>query len=200
MINTKTISSILVPLFIAAASFSLSACHSISEESCVTGNWEAIGFKDGSKGKAPGKTADYAKRCAKFDSIVDQAAYQSGYNAGLPSYCTFERGYERGVSGSSYKQVCSGELAADYAPGYDEGRVVYEIYQQHGEMVERHEDVSVALYEVRRKLAEDELVDNDRKRLRKKAKRLKYRLEDLRVDIRVFERLHDIPRVDLGRI
>lgn len=199
MMYQKSPKSYLSVVILALTAFSLSACSSISEETCVGGNWETIGFEDGAKGKKASKTDKYAKRCAKYDAVVDLDSYMTGYEAGLPRYCTFENGYERGLDGSSYNSVCGGELAADYAPGYEEGRMVYRIYQEHNAMLSNYDRYGSALYDVRRRLREDELSDDERKRLNNKARRLKRDMYSLNRDIREFERRYDLPRSSLGR-
>lgn len=199
MIKTNNITSALSIVFLIAAAFSLSACHSISEESCVGGDWESIGFKDGSKGKKITKADKYNKRCAKFDAVVDLDSYQTGYEAGLPRYCTFENGYERGIDGSSYNKVCAGDLAQDYAPGYEQGRVIYQIYQEHDSMLAQYENYDSALFSVRRKLREDDITDKERERLNRKARRLKQEMYVLQREIRTFERRYDLPISSLRR-
>ena len=46
-------------------------------------------------------------------------------------------------------------------------------------------------------IIEEEMDDKERKRLKKKARRLEGEADDLRIDIRAFERIHDLPRHDL---
>ncbi len=191
----KTLSLTLL----AATALSVSGCKTVSEDTCLAGNWEAVGFKDGTKGKSANRLSKIAEACTKFGTSVDNQAYLAGYDAGLPKYCTFQRGFERGEGGSSYNQICSGELAAEYAPGYEEGRVRYEIYQGHEQLVGRYEEHASALYHVRERLRNDELSDSERKRLRYKERRLENEIDDIRYDIRDFERRFDLPRTSLGR-
>lgn len=175
-------------------SLSAAGCASISEDDCQVGAWGDYGYKDGLNGKSSDRIAKYAKKCAEFGVSPDGAQYLSGYDQGVMKYCTYQQGYELGENGSAYNQVCSGSLSADFAPGYDEGRAVYEIYQEHESLVGKAEDVDEALREVRRKLREDELTEGDRRRLEKKRGRLRDDFEDVRIDLRAFERLHDLPR------
>lgn len=172
-------------------------CETISDEDCEVGAWGDYGYKDGLNGKSSDRIAKYAKKCAGVDIKPDSSAYLDGYAQGVVKYCTYERGYERGENGDSYNQVCSGDLAIDFAPGYDAGRVVYEIYQEHKNLISRYDERVEALNEVERRLREDEMDDKERKRLKKKARRLDGEADDLRIDIRAFERINDLPRHDL---
>ncbi len=184
---------IIIPILIGM-SLGLSACASISEEDCQVGAWSEYGYKDGLKGRSSSRVEDYAQKCAKFGIVPDMDAYLTRYDQGIQRYCTYERGFERGRDGGSYNQACSGSLSVDYAPGYDEGRLIYEIREEYDNLIDDYEDSREALIEVERKLIEDELSDDDRRRLEKKARRLEGRLVDLRVDIRAFERQHNFPR------
>jgi len=112
---------------------------------------------------------------------------------------------ELGENGSSYNQVCSGNLASGFSQGYDEGRAIYEIYREHKWLTEQYEDTLEALVNVRGRLAGD-IVDEDdegniiplskseRKRLIKKQYRLEGELDDLRQDVRGFEYDNNLPR------
>lgn len=180
----------------ALAVLSLGGCATISEDQCLAGNWAERGYKDGANGVSRGRLADYADTCAKYAISPNNAAYTLNYEAGLSSYCTFERGFSRGKNGDSYNQVCSGELARDFAPGYDEGRVVYEINKEHKRLVTSYEEVQDQLIDVRLRLESPDLSDEERKRLGKKKHRLADRREDLRRDIRAYEWQHDLLRYD----
>ena len=163
-------------LILATASLlivgALSGCESISEEDCQLGAWGDFGYKDGISGRSSSRIAKYAEKCGKVGITPDRDAYLQGHSQGVVKYCTYERGYERGKGGDSYNQVCSGDLAIDFAPGYDAGRAVYEIHQEHKSLVAQYDDRINALLEVERRLAEEEMDDKERRRLRKKAKRL----------------------------
>lgn len=179
----------------AASALALSACSSVvSEEVCQVGNWEAQGFEDGSKGRSPDRLNKIVEACTEYGLSVDNQAWLKGYEAGLPRYCTYERGYERGESGSSYNQVCGGPLAEEYGPGYEEGRHRYEIYRQYEELVERYEYKRSRLYELRRQIQNPDISDRQRDNLRRNIRRLEYDIDNLRYNIRQFERRHSLNR------
>lgn len=179
----------------AASALALSACSSVvSEEVCQVGNWEAQGFEDGSKGRSPDRLNKIVEACTEYGLSVDNQSWLKGYEAGLPRYCTYERGFERGESGSSYNQVCGGELAQEYGPGYEEGRQRYEVYQQYEQLVERYEYKRSRLYELRRQLQEPEISDRRRDNLRRSIRRLEYEIDNMRYNIRQFERRHRLNR------
>lgn len=175
----------------------LSGCASISEDQCLAGNWAERGYNDGLSGKSRGKLSDYAKACGEYSVLPDSEAYLNAYEEGLVGYCTYERGYSRGERGDSYNRVCSGELALDYRPGFDAGQVVYKIHSTHENMIQRFENTVRAIKDVDYRLENPDLNDDERLRLRKKLRRLRDRAENLRRDIRSFERRYDLRRYRL---
>ena len=186
--------SFIIPILISAISVGLASCASISESDCLAGSWSDIGYKDGVRGKQRGKLANYAKTCSKYGVLPDRQAYLTAFEQGVTKYCTYERGYERGENGNDFNQVCADKPQSGFAEGYDAGRVVYEIYSEHENLISAYENRYDAIIEVERKLSEDELPDKERKRLRSKLYRLENEAEDLRIDIRAYERLYDLPR------
>lgn len=183
---------------LSVGALSLTACSTVSEETCEAGNWEAEGFKDGAAGKDIDRLTKIADACTKHGISVDNQAYLEGYEAGLPKYCTYQRGYERGESGSSYNQVCTGELAEEYAPGYEEGRKKYQIYRQYEEMVERYNYKRSRLYEYRRQLQNPDLTDRQKDRIRYNIRQLERDIDNLRYRIRQFERQYQLRRSSIG--
>ena len=194
----RTIFKVLSIAVIAPiAAMSLSGCATISEGDCVTGSWQDIGYKDGRKGKSRGRFADIAKTCNKYNIVPDRTAYMKGYDQGLPLYCTYDTGYDRGADGSSINRECSGAGFTGYIDGHAEGRIFYDIKSEHQDLIAQYEDAENALIDVRRRLSEDEMDADETKRLRKKAYRLETLAEDLRIDIRAMERVHsNLPRYD----
>lgn len=172
----------------------LSGCATISEDKCLAGNWQELGYRDGSNGVKRDKASKIADTCAKYGVEMDFDTYLAGFNQGLPSYCTYERGFSRGENGSSYNQLCSGALAVDFAPGYDEGRVVYEVYKEHKSLISTYENKRDDIAGVRGRLEGEDLSPEDVKRLRKKLRRFSRQAEDMKIDIRTWERLHNLSR------
>lgn len=172
----------------------LSGCATISQDKCEAGNWETLGYKDGTRGVRRDKIASYADTCAKYGISLNPQEYLAGFNAGLPTYCTYERGFALGENGSSYNQVCAGPLAVDFAPGYDAGRAVYEITQEHKVLVNAYDTALDDIIGTQTRLETEDLSAEDRKRLSKKLRRFRRNAENLRIDIRAFERVHALPR------
>lgn len=194
MIKRRTFKIVSIGLM-AASALAFSACSSVvSEEVCQVGNWESQGFEDGSKGRSADRLNKIVEACTEYGLSVDNQSWLKGYEAGLPRYCTYERGYERGESGSSFNQVCGGELAEEYAPGYEDGRQRYAIYRKYDELVERYEYKRSRLYELRRQLQDPDISDRQRDNLRRTIRRLEYDVDNLRYNVQQFARRHNLNR------
>ncbi|MDB2437505.1 DUF2799 domain-containing protein, partial [Hellea sp.] len=143
--------------------------------------------------------------CAKYNAVPNRDVYLTAYESGLVKYCTYEQGFELGENGSSYNQVCSGNLSTGFSAGYDEGRVVYEIQREHKNLIDDYEDTLEDLADIRARLAGDitdkdddgnviPLSSSERRRLVKEQYRLEGELDDLRQDVRDFEYENGLPR------
>ena len=114
-----------VLLMLIAGVLGLSGCATMSGDECMTSDWSAIGYEDGSRGYTTQQHAKYRKACAKHGVTPDFTAYQSGRDRGLVEYCQPSRGFSVGSNGGSYNGVCRVELEADFLDGYKTGRHLY---------------------------------------------------------------------------
>jgi len=71
----------------------ISGCSTISEESCIEGSWERVGYEDGRGGKSLGHFDKIYETCAKYGVTPNAAQYQIGYDQGLPLYCSYDKGF-----------------------------------------------------------------------------------------------------------
>lgn len=203
-------------------------CSTISEESCIAGSWESLGYEDGRNGESRSHFNKIAKTCAKYGvsaNAIDYRAgydtglqqycsydkgfshgeagnsekaecreinatpYLTGYNEGLPLYCSFDRGFSHGESGNSIKGKCRNINSIPYLDGYEEGAIVYALRQEYSELVDVYDETRAALEDVGNRLANFDMDEKNRTRLRKKKRRLERELDDVRIDIRAFERI-----------
>jgi len=104
---------------------SLSGCASMSSDECMTSDWSAIGYEDGSRGFTTDRFGQHRKACAKHGVTPDFSAYQSGRDQGLVEFCQPHRGFNVGSNGGSYNGVCSVNLEADFVDAYNAGHHLY---------------------------------------------------------------------------
>jgi len=106
---------------LAAFAF-LGGCATMSSDECMTSDWSAIGYEDGSRGYTTERLGKRRKACAKHGVTPDFQAYQGGRDRGLIEYCQPNRGFNVGSNGGSYNGVCSVNLEPDFLDGYNAGR------------------------------------------------------------------------------
>ena len=172
----------------------LAACQTISEEACAAGDWEGIGFKDGTRGHSRSRLADIAKTCGKYQIQPDRIAYLQGFEDGLIRYCTPEQGYRSGRSGSGVNNECTVRGFDGYIDAHAVGYAEHRIESEYESLIARWHETDKALLNVTQRLEDPELAEAERIRLSKKQRRLRRRAENLRIDIRSMERLHGFHR------
>lgn len=173
---------------------SVTGCQTISEEACLSGSWEDIGFKDGEAGRSRSRLADIAERCAEFSVTPDRIAYIQGLELGLQRYCGPNNGFNNGRSGQSPNAECEAGGFIDYLNAYADGYDVYQLESERDDLVSRWEDRRRDYVNVTGRLANDDMDARERRRLETKQARLINQMENIRIDIRVMERLHGLTR------
>jgi hypothetical protein len=105
----------------------LGGCASLSENECLTADWESIGYLDGSKGYNEGRIGDHAEACAKVGIAPDRKLYEEGRGRGLEVFCTGRNGLRIGEQGGSYAGVCPADLEPEFLRGYTIGRDLHDV-------------------------------------------------------------------------
>ncbi len=105
----------------------LSGCASMNANECLVGDWEAIGFEDGSRGHTTDRLGVHRKACAKHGVAPDFAAYRAGREQGLLEFCQPTRGFNLGESGWRYNGVCNADLEPGFLDGYRHGHELYDL-------------------------------------------------------------------------
>jgi hypothetical protein len=103
----------------------IGGCETLSEDQCRTGDWNQIGYQDGSAGRARDVIAQHDKACAKVGIRPNANAWYAGYERGIPAYCTPQNGLEQGMRDASYQGVCPPHLEPAFMARYSAGREVY---------------------------------------------------------------------------
>ena len=118
--NKRIIQSSLI-----AAALLISGCATMSGDECMTSDWRAIGFEDGSRGYAASRISSHRKACAKHGVTPDLQAYQEGRNEGLYQYCRPSNGFNVGANGGSYNGVCADHNEFQFIDAFNTGRQLY---------------------------------------------------------------------------
>ena len=101
------------------------ACTTLTPEqriaACQGADWASLGRDDGAQGAASAARADQIADCAKLGYPANVAAYQSGREFGLRSYCTAESGFDAGYADRRYREVCPPWSELAFLQGYAQG-------------------------------------------------------------------------------
>lgn len=102
----------------------LVGCASLSKESCLEGDWYAIGLKDGSNGYKAERRFDHQAACTKHgvSAQLQVEEYLRGREEGLEEYCTPENAYDVGLRVEYHHNVCPQEMKAAFNKAWREGR------------------------------------------------------------------------------
>lgn len=120
----------------------LSGCAThMSQQQCMSTNWQEVGFNDGQAGQAQRDLTSAIQDCQKFQIAVDTRAYQRGWQDGIQVYCkpSYQLGLTDGQTGNPYANILqrSGHCeqanlrlnTSDYKRGYDKGIGSYCTYE-----------------------------------------------------------------------
>lgn len=105
----------------------LTGCATLSEDECLAGNWQAIGFEDGAQGQPPDRVGAHREACERYGVTPNLSLWRAGYDQGLDSYCTRDNGFRVGATGAAYHGVCQGARGSEFLIAYRDGSQVYEL-------------------------------------------------------------------------
>ncbi len=143
----------------SAAVLVLSSCASLSEKECRAGDWEHIGYVDGTQGYAFERLESHREACTEYAIVPDEKAYERGRMHGLDSFCTPRGGYRAGADGYNYGGVCPRQSEPQFLRGYDLGLHAHDISMQ-------MQSASNEIQQIRERLQRrEELDERERDRL-----------------------------------
>lgn len=103
----------------------LQGCASLDKQQCQSGNWYAIGHKDGQVGHTSERYREHISACKQHGLATNQAEYFRGRADGLKRYCTPLGGLRSGELGINYKGTCPSDTLYEFRQGFDLGRDIY---------------------------------------------------------------------------
>jgi len=86
----------------------LSSCATFSREECERMDWTLQGRQTALNGKT-----------------LDQAAFKTGFDSGLKTFCTSEFSYRFALKGGEYQGTCPQVVEAKLTEKYKSGRLLY---------------------------------------------------------------------------
>ena len=130
----------MIKLLLVIICLNFFSCSSMNQEECINADWAQIGERDARNGVNSNYYFERAKACSKHSVHADSSSYKRGYAEGLKVYCTSENGYNVGVSGTGYANICPAELSKGFMQGYLAGKTIYEGKKLYEEHVKRQEE------------------------------------------------------------
>jgi hypothetical protein len=107
----------------------LASCRSatVSESQCVAGDWQTIGYRDGSAGVTSTQLLRHQDACVPHGVIPDRSEYLLGWDRGVRVYCQAANGYTVGEQGGRYtNNLCPEDLRGGFITAYREGLRLYQ--------------------------------------------------------------------------
>ena len=121
----------MAPRFLLlAVSLLLGGCATLNKGECQTVDWHELGQRDGRDGHARARLAEHAEACGKHGISPDAEAYFAGREIGLLYYCTPEAGFEAGLAGQPYRDVCPLDSERDFLREHERGYLIYQLRRQ----------------------------------------------------------------------
>jgi len=79
----------------------------LTQQQCLTMNWQDVGFQDGAAGKPASDLSAETKDCAKFNIAVNNQRYHTGWIQGAKQYCSPDAkvGYVDGAAGKPVVEI-----------------------------------------------------------------------------------------------
>lgn len=119
-----------LPFMLAGAlvlgAIALGGCASLSKDQCMGGDWQQIGFMDGSKGLPSQELDKHAKACAEYGVQPNLEPYLVGRSKGLLNYCLPASAFDQGRAGNGENvAACPPAMQAAFVTEYRRGAEIH---------------------------------------------------------------------------
>jgi prefoldin subunit 5 len=148
----KKLNAILIVFMLGG----LSACASMSKDECLNANWKTIGYEDGSLGRPETTIQAHRKACAKINITPDLTQYQQGHREGVRVYCKKSTGYQLGVNGGAYLNLCPADLEPAFLQAYRLGQELFAVRQKMNQVEDEINGYKTSIDNLQQQKAEQE--------------------------------------------
>lgn len=131
-------------LVLVSLALTLGGCanRSLSAHQCSAGDWYSVGYRDGQSGADVSRVLTHQDACGRHGIVPDSDRYRDGWAEGIARFCQPEQGFDQGISGRPYRNVCPSQQAQLFRVAYDDGRAIFQARQDVAQLeqsVIRHE-------------------------------------------------------------
>lgn len=98
----------------------------VSEHQCVAGDWQTVGYRDGSAGYRSTALLAHQDACGEHGIVPDRQSYMIGWEQGVREFCEPNNGFAVGERGQSHNNVCPDDLRGPFLSAYQQGRSLYQ--------------------------------------------------------------------------
>lgn len=118
------------PWLVVLVLMTLSGCASMSKQECLDAaatSWEGVGYEDGYNGYDPGlRLSQHDEACREVGVFPHRETFMMGWSRGIREYCTPQRGYQVGLSGSSGNpELCPDDTGILFQENAELGQRIY---------------------------------------------------------------------------
>ncbi len=178
-------------IVLLASTAALGGCASLSESQCLAGDWQTVGYRDGTSGHDPSALLKHQNACVKHGVTPDRAAYLTGWDQGIFQYCQPRNGFALGERGAAFPTLCPDAVIDVFEAAYHDGRRLYlaraEIRRLEREIKAREhrfEHLEEAIASAETRLVEDGLSSEERRELLEATKQMSREQGEIEVELK----------------
>lgn len=112
-------------ILILIMTLGVSGCATLDRDSCLTADWQLIGFNDGVAGYEASRLEQHRDACSEYGIAPQMDDYLQGYDRGVSRYCTATNGYRTARAGKQLNAVCNGGPGLAFVRGFELGSVAH---------------------------------------------------------------------------
>lgn len=124
----------LVLALVVSTALACAQRETVSKSQCAAGDWETIGYRDGTLGYRSSRILAHQDACVPRGVTPDRDAYLLGWSQGIEEFCTPRNGFDLGEGGGSHDNVCPAPLREAFLAAYDQGRSLWIARSRVGEI------------------------------------------------------------------
>ena len=103
----------------------ISSCSTQTKVQCENTKWHQRGVQMALDGQTKESQNEFVNQCSSQGVAIDQAKFDQGYAYGLKLFCRPDHGYQYGLQGFEYREICDVKKRAAFLEKYLLGRKAF---------------------------------------------------------------------------